>query len=536
MPYLNKILSTPPAQTEKARPDQVQNNAGGFVFDIGDLAQVKRFLILGTEGGTYYADERKHTLKAFGALERAVAAEPLKVLEEVVRISEGALAMKVEPTILTFVLLTAHPDLEVRKAALSHFNTVIRTGGHLLTLASFIKGRRGWGKLLKQAFAKWYNSRSPRELVFQLLKYAQRDGWTQRDVLRLAKPKPVSRAQNDAFGFATGKKSVWKGETSGGREELEAEFEVARMTDAFNALKAAKTPAESARIITESKLPHEALLSEHRNSREVWEALLPNLPYHALIRNLSTLSRVGVLDRSDAVNEVAKRLVKPKGTRIHPMRILLAMLAYKAGKGVKGDTTWSVQSKIVSALSEAFPLAFSEVEPMGQRILIGLDVSGSMSSPILGTFIPARTATTALASIWAETEPHVDVRAFSGPASGFPAVDIKGRRLDDVCAATSRMSFNTTDCAKPMIWASTQNQVYDLFVVLTDNETFAGKVHPFMALRDYRVRKNPKAKLVVLATTATPFTIADPTDPGMLDIAGFSADVPAAVAAFAKGF
>ena len=35
--------------------------------------------------------------------------------------------------------------------------------------------------------------------------------------------------------------------------------------------------------------------------------------------------------------------------------------------------------------------------------------------------------------------------------------------------------------------------------------------------------------------TATEFTIADPTDPGMLDVVGFDAGVPALITEFASG-
>jgi 60 kDa SS-A/Ro ribonucleoprotein len=35
--------------------------------------------------------------------------------------------------------------------------------------------------------------------------------------------------------------------------------------------------------------------------------------------------------------------------------------------------------------------------------------------------------------------------------------------------------------------------------------------------------------------TATDFTIADPTDPGMLDVVGLSTDTPALISQFSRG-
>ena len=45
----------------------------------------------------------------------------------------------------------------------------------------------------------------------------------------------------------------------------------------------------------------------------------------------------------------------------------------------------------------------------------------------------------------------------------------------------------------------------------------------------------PDCKLVVWATTATGFSIADPQDPFMLDVCGFSADVPELICDFIRG-
>jgi 60 kDa SS-A/Ro ribonucleoprotein len=53
-------------------------------------------------------------------------------------------------------------------------------------------------------------------------------------------------------------------------------------------------------------------------------------------------------------------------------------------------------------------------------------------------------------------------------------------------------------------------------------------------LRQYRDKTGIKAKLVVMAMTASPFTIADPSDAGMLDVVGFDTTVPAVVSDFAR--
>jgi 60 kDa SS-A/Ro ribonucleoprotein len=85
-----------------------------------------------------------------------------------------------------------------------------------------------------------------------------------------------------------------------------------------------------------------------------------------------------------------------------------------------------------------------------------------------------------------------------------------------------------------MIEASRRGWAVDTFVVYTDNETWAGKVHPVAALRDYRRKSRIAAKLIVVGMTSTGFSIADPSDGGMLDVVGFDSAAPAVIADFAR--
>lgn len=38
------------------------------------------------------------------------------------------------------------------------------------------------------------------------------------------------------------------------------------------------------------------------------------------------------------------------------------------------------------------------------------------------------------------------------------------------------IDFGSTDCALPMIWALEKKEEFDVFIVITDNETWAGSV------------------------------------------------------------
>ena len=99
--------------------------------------------------------------------------------------------------------------------------------------------------------------------------------------------------------------------------------------------------------------------------------------------------------------------------------------------------------------------------------------------------------------------------------------------LADAMHKTQGLEFGRTDCALPMLDALARKIPVDIFVILTDSETWAGPVHPTEALRQYRQATGISAKLVVVAMVSNGFTIADPEDAGMMDVVGFDSAAPA---------
>ena len=221
------------------------------------------------------------------------------------------------------------------------------------------------------------------------------------------------------------------------------------------------------------------------------------------------------------------------------------MRTYAAGRGFRGKHTWEPVARVVDALDAAFYLAFGAVEPSGKRTMLALDVSGSMMAAVHGLEqLSCREASAAMALVTAATEPRHFFTAFTagsrpsrfeGFTSGLTTLAISPRqRLDDVLGATANLPFGGTDCALPMLEARREGWEVELFVIYTDNETWAGDVHPAQALRQYREATGIAAKLVVVGMASNGFTIADPEDGGMLDVVGFDAATPALIADFAR--
>src|SRR5690606_7927407 len=188
---------------------------------------------------------------------------------------------------------------------------------------------------------------------------------------------------------------------------------------------------------------------------------------------------------------------------------------------------WTPVTKVVDALDRAFYTCFRNVVPSHKRVVLALDVSGSMGwSEIAG--LPGVTpavGSAAMAMVTLQTEPEVQVMAFSDQ---LREVELSRRqRLDDVIGKLGKIPMGGTDCSLPMRWALEQGIEADAFVIYTDNETWHGQVHPHQALREYRDRMGISAKLIVAGMTSTQFSIADPDDAGMLDVVGFDSAAPA---------
>jgi 60 kDa SS-A/Ro ribonucleoprotein len=127
-------------------------------------------------------------------------------------------------------------------------------------------------------------------------------------------------------------------------------------------------------------------------------------------------------------------------------------------------------------------------------------------------------------------------QAWSGYTDGLTPLAISPRqRLDDAVKTVSDLPFGGTDCALPMLYAQAHKREIDTFVIYTDSETWAGDVHPVQALRDYRHATGIDARLVVVGMVSNGFSIADPADPGMLDVVGFDTATPQLISDFARG-
>lgn len=535
---LNDNKTTP--QTEKADDRQSKNNAGGYSFTVSDKDRFRRFLTIGTTGGCYYVGEAKLTDDSVKFIENYIKSAGVDAINEIVEVSDQGLAPKNDQAIFALAVAFRSNDNDVKQAAKEAVNKVCRTGTHLFMFVGFLKNVTGMGRAKTSAIANWLESKDSDKLAYNAVKYRQRNGFTWRDILRISHARGLDE---NLVNFMLGK-----------------QFDIAEVpsiVQAFDRLQNAKTEGGVlSAIAAHDNVSWEMIPTDFHKSPAVWKALFKSgMPQMALLRNVTRMARLGLFDDMVFAADYAAALSDAKRiekSRIHPINYLNALVTYEEGQIPRNEygwivhrsRDWSVNSKIAKALNDGYKLAFKNVEPSNKRTLVALDVSGSMAAKASGIDLSCAQVSGALASFIAATEPYSEIRGFTSSGRGgwgreAALTDLGISESDSFNTVMKKIgghTFGGTDCALPMKYAFENDLEIDTFVVVTDNETWAGNGHPHEWLKKYNKKMGRNAKLVVVAATATEFTIADPNRPDLfLDVSGFDSSTPKVIADFSAG-
>jgi 60 kDa SS-A/Ro ribonucleoprotein len=345
-----------------ARAD-ARNEAGGRAYALEPKHALAQMAATGCFNGAYYAqaDEQLATLKT---LVDQVADNAF--LAKLAVYSRQRAMMKDMPVALLLVLSKRDPAL-FRKV----FDRVVDNGRTLRTLVQLLRsgqfGRKSLAYSLQRAVQRWLNTAS----VEKLLSASIGNDPSLRDVLRLARPTPPDNARRALFGWLTDKPvEKWAPAT---------EADLPEEVMALAAFRKAET-AEARILILGNLHARWDLLADTARGSAVWAGIARRMGPQALRMNLNTLVRHGVLGRDanrEMVDYVAARLADPdeiSRSRQFPYQFLAAYL----------NASDEVLQKIRVALHKAAEIACGNVPELPGPVVIGLDVSGSMSMPITG--------------------------------------------------------------------------------------------------------------------------------------------------------
>lgn len=505
---------------------QVKNNTGGYVYQVSPKSRLERFLILGTDGGSYYVGEKDLTQQNVDFIIDLIKTDPQLVLDTVYDVSTNGRSYRNSAAIFVLALVLNHGSDDIKAKASSLAPQIARTATMVYELANYIDKLGGWGRAKRRAVANWFTSKTPDELAYQAVKYRQRNGWTLRDLMRLS--HPVGLDQN-VGNFILGKGMDWMGVSI-----LNGFSDMQRATTVYSVLQT---------LDRYPSLPWETIPTQFLKDPAVWKTLFyaNQLRGQALLRNVTRLAKIGAFDDIKFAGDYAKKLTDVemiRKTRLHPVQYLLAGLTYDKGQKYKNSSiydlrekTWNTNPKIKAALEAGFYDSFQNVTPSGKAIRIGVDVSGSMSWGLSnGADITAAEGAALMALVTARVEDNVEIFGFANSLRdlGISPSD----SFDSVIQKTKLNNFGWTDPS--LLINNAKRSGAEAFIVITDNEVNHGN-HPKVALDAYRKSTGIDAKLVVMGMTATNFTIADPNDPGMMDVVGFDSNAPKVVSDFIAG-
>ncbi|AYV75655.1 MAG: TROVE domain protein [Terrestrivirus sp.] len=500
---------------------------------------------------------------------------------------------------MVHAMLCRAPDIELRLAALAfltEYRTLSQLytwkGMH-----KKVGDSKGFGSAVKKALAKWVLQTEPMQLAYQITKYQSRtsgtETWAIRDLLRCAHIK--TGTGEDRGHKVKNPEVAMVGALTAQPIDIVLRYAVSGADEAFKLATVAKLndhpvvvylkAVEQAKKLTYLDGDRDTLIGlihAHRLTREhvptwglknpdVLSALLMNqdktrvkMPMTAFLRNLNNLTAAGVFDDVTALDLVCGQLRNAKAisaSRIHPVQVLLAWFTYKTGKGFRGKNNWTPNQAVCTALEDTFYLSFKNVAPTNKRIFFAIDCSGSMTGTSACPGITNAEAAALMAMVFSRAESvngnepiaQHKFMLFTSPYKGgnnkgygYGAREPNGlydvsdlithkAKFEDVYKAVQRSDFGSTNISMPIQHALNFREKFDAFVVITDNELNNGSEHPSQALKRYRTEMNIPAKLVVVATTATKFTIADPADNGMMDICGFDSHAPKIIQDFIRG-
>lgn len=531
----NKNVKVPSVH-QRASTRQVRNNDGAFVFALDDKSRLERFLILGTDGGTYNVSEKDLTKQNVDWLKGLISRDSGMVLSTVLDVSVSGRAYRNDAAIFVLALVLNFGSESAKQDVVNIVPQVARTATMVYDLAQFLENLGGWGRSKRRAVANWFASKTPDELAYQAVKYRQRNGWTLRDLMRLSHPVGVDKSVgNFILGNYQGKFSDY-------------DPRMPQIIHGFTEMQ--KNVALSSVLSTLDRfpsLPWEAIPTQYLKSPEVWKKLFYNgqLNGQALVRNVTRMAKIGAFsDRSFTLDYAAKLEDEfmIDRTRLHPMQYLLASVVYEEGQinrnesygyGVSRNKTWNTDPTIIKALEAGFYISFKNVTPANKKFLLGVDVSGSMSwNAAVGSDLSAAQGAAAMAMMIAKVEEGALTYGF---ANSFRNLNITpSMSFREIMTRTKNQNFGSTNMSLPMQFALEHKLGTEVFVIITDNEINTGR-QPSAYLNKYRQATGIDAKLIVMGMTSTGFTIADPQDRGMLDVVGFDSNAPKVVSDFAAG-
>lgn len=494
-----------------AKPDAI-NEAGGLAYQRAPKELLAQLAITGCLNGVYYVSARSQLDELLAACENAEASFIAKVAVYARKYG----FMKDTPAVLLAVLSTRDSAL-FRETFASVIDNARMLRNFVQVMRSGLVGRKSLGSAPKQMVRQWIVERDAEALF--------RDSVGQSpslaDVIRMVHPRPRNHEQAALFAYLTG--------SPGKRDQLPA---LVKRYIAFKDGKSNKVPDVPFQLLTALSL-----------RQQDWKEVAMNGRWQMTRMNLSTFARHGLFESSKLTSVVARRLADPdlvRRAKAFPYQLMVAAMQ------VQQQVPEQVPARIREALENAMQVALENVPRIEGRIIIAIDVSGSMRSPATGWRKGSTSAVRCVdvAALFAcaivARNAQTEVLAFDTDVYRFYAGGKAG--VIEAAARLARYGGGGTNCGLPLAKLNKQRARADLVIYFSDNQSWAdqGSSHfgsdrgTSMMSEWIRFKtRNQDARLALI--DLQPYATSQvQTRPDVLQIGGFSDQVFKVLGAFAQ--
>lgn len=465
---------------------QVVNEAGGLAFNNSNEVTLARLVCTFFLGATFYTGA-KTQLESLQKLASKCSANFVASCA-VYSASQGK--MKDTPVALLCTLRSRDKALYKKV-----FNSVITDGRLLRGLVQMIRsgefGSKSLGSCTRKLINRWLEAKTP----MQVWNASIGGNPSLKDVLCLSRPSTY----NDPVRSAVYKLIV-KNEVT---EDLPSEIK------AFYAFK------ENMSLPT-PKVPFLRLTSlELKESH--WRDIAKDMTWNALRQNLNTLERRNVFKGdpeviSHIVNKLSDKAEVVKA-KVFPYQIYTSYtnVAFAEAK---------------HALQKALDYSVESVPVLPRNTVVAVDVSGSMGVPVNGQNVNGGLTCSQVAALTAisiyRKNPSVRVLTFDTKARDYTS---KLNSCDSFATNMDKLIFDGggTSCSAPLnfVLNTLDEKPCDLFILVSDNESWADFGRALYSSWKSLKQKNPNAKMVLIDLVPSR-TAQMPEEKDVLFVAGFT--------------
>lgn len=502
----------------------ISNQAGGRAFQLDHRQALAQLAATGTLNHTFYQNAQAQ-LEQVLALTQNIDATFIAKTAVYTRKNNH---MKDMPVLLLAIL--SQLDQNLFKAV---FPLVIDNGKQLRNFVQIMRSgaiqRKSLGSLPKKMINQWLINASDNQLLSANIGNQP----SLADVLKMTHPKPKDANQDAFFAYILGKKY-----------ELEQLPLKVQVLEKFRQGLTQDVPDLPMQLLTNLSL-----------SAQQWAEIAKNGGWQMLRMNLNTFTRHGVFEIEGMDNVIANKLQDQdmiRKSRVLPYQLMATWAALDD----------AVPQIVRQALEQVMQAALENVPRLTGRVVVAVDVSGSMASPVTGyrKGATSKLCCVDVASLFAcalkQVNPDIEIMPFDTQLHSLNIVEHesdasllgrlkqvfsgnKTRSIFEVAKQFAALGGGGTNCSIPLKRLNRDQTAVDLMIYFSDNESWADQLrtqHKTGMLYEWDILKQrcPHAKLVCVDLQPYTHTQA-PERADTINIGGFSDEVFRLIDLFAQG-